>query len=456
MFNKLYMKITAYFLMIIATTLVAVSLLFFFTMGRPMARDVHTMLRNHTRYLENLVRDSAGNGEHMLASLERFSAHYGFGLALFNERRHLVFSSTSLKNENIALHDSMFERMSRDGIFVQSGHFGRPVIYMLPVDLNGKSRVYLYITKHFPENRALTSFFMGLVFIGGLLALAVYPLSKGITRPLIQLTRSLTDISHGEFSDMPETRRTDEIGDLLRVFREMSQSVDRMIHSKKQLLADISHELCSPLARIRVGTELIRDMSRDDKTLRYLEKIENDIVFMDHLILNLSVYSQMNLPGFVLKRCGLEAGELVLHIAGQYQLITARQSITIEQNLSRNLPRVTGDFERLKQVYSNVLDNAIRYTDRGGCIVIGAETGMGNVSFFVEDQGPGVPEDERGKIFDPLYRVDSSRNRDSGGAGLGLAISRKIMELHGGTLTYSRQQGRTRFTFTVPIEPDGI
>lgn len=455
MFSKLYMKMAVYFSGIIATTLVAVSLLFFFTMGRPLAHDIHTMLRNHTRYVGALVKDTAGTSQDMKsvsASVNLYSANYGFDVAIINTNKHPVVLSPGLQEKDITLTPTMFRSMEKKGLFVQKSHFGRPLIYMFPQHLEDGTLVYIYISKHFTENRSFFPFLIGIALLGCFLIAAVYPLSRNITRPLSELSMSLSSISRGEFTDiLPASSRSDEIGQVLTVFRHMSQSVDHMIQSKKQFLADISHELCSPLARIRVGTELIRDASSDEKTHRYLQNIENDICSMDHLIMNLSVYSRLNLPGFTLSLNVFNPLDLINHIVSQYRPTAVKKGVSILNDLPENLPKLTGDFERLIQVFSNLMDNALRYTERGGQIFVGGIVDDKSMAFFVEDSGPGVPEAFCEKIFEPLFRVDTSRNQDSGCSGLGLAISKKIIELHGGLIAYSRHSEMTRFTFRLPL-----
>lgn len=452
MFNRLYITMALYFLGIIITTLLAVTLLVFFTVGKPLAHDIHTMLRSHTRYLAEIVREArppvARNPE-LARSFDRFSGAYGFDVALFDAQHHLINGSPSLDQATLQISETMFVESDSKGIFVQSSHFSRPLIYMLPVALSPTETCYLYISKHFPANTAIVGFLTGLAILGFLLTLAVYPLSKSITRPVTLLTRDLAHMAAGRFDQVPDSRRKDEIGELIRGFRAMSQSVNSMMTSKKQLLADISHELCSPMARIRMGTELIKENATGDKVAKYLNNIDNDIASMDRLIGNLAEFSKMNLPGYALKKERLSPHDLVGGIMDLYQPVTETRGVRLASDVPEKAPLISGDMEQLKQVFCNLTDNALRYTDTGGEIRLGFEEMGHTVCFFVEDQGPGVPESDKEKIFEPLYRVDFSRNRSLGGAGLGLALSRKIMELHGGSLDYSRENGRTRFTFCI-------
>lgn len=452
MFNRLYITMALYFMGIIITTLVAVAFLVFFTVGRPLAHDIHTMLRSHTRYLAEVIKDAnqpISNNPDLTDAFDRFTRAYGFDIALFDSKHLIIGGSSSLYKTTIQVSADMFEKSDQKGIFVQSSHFSRPLIYMLPVTLSSGEPSYLYISKHFPGNKAIFGFLTGLALLGLLLTLAVYPLSKSITRPVTRMTRDLEKIAAGRFEHLPDSNRKDEIGELIRGYRSMSQSLNSMISSKKQLLADISHELCSPMARIRVGTELIKEKASGEKVHKYLTNIENDIASMDRLIGNLAEFSKMNLPGYALKKEPFDPGDLVSMIMSLYQPIMEKRGIRLSRHVSATSSPVYGDVEQLKQVFCNLVDNALRYTGINGDIGLGAGQGDNSVCFFVEDRGPGVPDSDREKIFEPLYRVDFSRNRELGGAGLGLALSRKIMELHKGSLDYSRDAGRTRFTFCI-------
>lgn len=448
MFSRLYHYLALYFVGIITVTLLAVSLLFYFTEGKPLAREVHASFRSHTQYLATLIRDEEArhhNIQALAGDFDRFTAHYHFEIALFNTHRQRIIASSSLEDKSIELSEAMFERMDQAGIFVQSSHFGRPLIYMLPVELKSGKIIYLFITKNFQRTTQPLTFLGGLALIGLLLTLAAYPLSKNITRPLTLLGRDFEKIAAGKFQEVPESARKDEIGRLIRGYRAMSRSVCHMIHSRRQLLSDISHELCSPLGRIRVGIELVKERTGDKASQGYLERIETDIASMDHLIDNLAAFSRMNLPDFSLDKRLIGPRTLVEEIRDLYLPSSAKMNIRLATKIDAGLPDIQGDFERLKRVFTNLMDNALRHTDTQGEICLGAEQQGDALCFFVENQGPGVPESDVEKIFEPFYRVDSSRNRDLGGTGIGLALSRKIVELHGGQLCYTRSQGRTRF-----------
>ncbi|ABW67124.1 histidine kinase [Desulfosudis oleivorans Hxd3] len=452
MSDRLYTRIAINFIMLLAAAMVAVTLWFYITVGRPVARDVHTMLRSHNGFIGSMVETcikSNAPEEDFLNFFQLVSGRLGVETALLNAAGEPILASDALAKKRLELPERWVADVRQKGLFVQSSHSGKPVVYVTPLHGPGNDPLYLYSARHFSTHKHHVAFLAGLLVIGAVLAGAVYPLSKSITRPLSDLTRGLEKMSAGDFNAVPAYARKDEIGTLFRVFREMSLSVDAMIRSSKQLLADISHELCSPLTRIRLGTELLHKHVSGDRAANYLKGIETEIVSMDRLVANMAAYSGMNLPGFTPSMGRISPWRLVAGVHERYLPVAEVQNIHLAADGDRELPEIEGDRELLTQVFVNLLDNAFRHTPAGGTITIGAENAGDRVRFFVSDTGPGVPEADRERIFEPLYRVDPSRNSETGGAGLGLAIARKIVTLHMGDIDCARENGITRFGFRI-------
>ncbi len=313
--------------------------------------------------------------------------------------------------------------------------------------------MYLYTSRQLAGDRHHLAFLAGVLVIFCLLAAAVYPLSRSITRPLSRLTGSLERIAAGDFAAAPDSRRTDEIGRLFDVFREMSRSVHGMIRSSRQLLADMSHELRSPLTRMRLGTELLRQTVSGDKAERHLAGIETEIETLDRLVSSMAAYSRMNLPGFVLSPEPVDPGELAAEAKERYLPLAESRQVELKLALDPDLRQIVADAELLRQVFDNLLDNALVHTRAGGRITIGVRHQGDRACFFVADTGPGVPHEHRERIFEPLYRVDPARNAATGGAGLGLAIARQIVDLHGGKIEYRPGENETGFYFTLNKKP---
>lgn len=452
MTNKLYIRIALHFLILLGTAMVAIMLWFYITVGRSVANDVHTMLRSHAGFINAMV--SAGleqdDPEETCRQLfDLVSGRLKVESALLDHNGQRLIASDALAGKSLQLPAHWLEEIEQNGLFAQSSHFGKQAIYVMPLNATEQKAAYLYTTRPSSRDGHHGAFLVGVLIIGVLLTGAIYPLSKSITRPLSDLTRSLEKISGGNFEAGPVCNRQDEIGTLLRSYREMSRSVDKMIRASKQLLADISHELRSPLTRIRVGTELLRKNVSGEKAERRLQSIDKEIDSLDRLVTSLAAYSSMNLPGFVLSSGPVSPTHLINRLHERYQPISEIKNLDFSVISDKKTALITGDQELLSRVMTNLLDNAFHHTPAGGNITMGARDEGNSVCFFVTDTGPGVPESHRDRIFDPLYRVDPSRNNATGGAGLGLSIARGIVALHGGLINYSRENGVTRFSFYI-------
>ncbi len=456
MTGRLYTRIVLNFLVLIGIGMIAVTLWFYLTVGRTVARDVHAMLRSQTGFIVSLVESRLDDSPPAAACetlLTRISDEMGVETALLKQNGNPLIVSDGLADRSLVPVSTWKPAVKKKGRFVQSGHSGGPVIYVLPVDNPGEAPVYLYTSRKLSGNRHQLAFLGGLLAIGFLLAAAVHPLSRSITRPLSQLTGSLEKIAAGDFAVAPVSRRRDEIGRLFAVFREMSRSVDAMIRSSRQLLADISHELRSPLTRIRMSTELLRGAVVGDKPERYLNGIESEITVLDRLVARMAEFSRMNLPGFVLSAAPVSPADLAARMHEQYLPMADTRQINLSLAVDQNLPDIYGDVDLLARVFGNLLDNAFGNTPAGGRITIGVRDAGRQVCFFVTDTGPGIPAKHRERIFEPLYRVDPARNSETGGAGLGLAIAHKIIDLHQGRIEYRRNNGETGFDFYLDNPP---
>ncbi|MCJ8502214.1 sensor histidine kinase [Desulfatitalea alkaliphila] len=450
MTNKLYTRIALNFLMLIGIGMIAVVLWFYVTVGRTVARDVHAMLQGQTDFIAALVQSRLDGGQaadECAPLLAIISKELGVQTALLNEDGEPLVLSNGLADGSLLPVSDWMADVREKGRFVQSGHFGRAILYVRPVNNDGAAPVYLYAGRVLSGDRHHLAFMGGLLVIGCLLVAAVYPLSRSITRPLSRLTGSLEKIAAGDFEQAPPSRRKDEIGRLFAVFRKMSLSVDEMMRSGRQLLADMSHELRSPLARIRLGTELLHGASTGDKAARFLQVIETEVEALDRLVVRMAAYSRMHLPGFALSAGPVSPAALARHACALYHPMAGARQVTLALAVDGQTPDVQGDFDLLSQVFCNLLDNAFDHTPDGGRITVGARQEGEQICFFVTDTGPGVSAEHRERIFEPLYRVDPARNSESGRAGLGLAIARKIMALHQGEIQYRGNGSDSGFYF---------
>ena len=254
-----------------------------------------------------------------------------------------------------------------------------------------------------------------------------------------------------------QPERKDELGRLEETYTRMAASVKEMMASKKRLLADISHELRSPLGRMEVSAELLTDTCKETENgqgVRQAEMMAAEIRSMTGLVRALSEYARINLPEFRLEFALEAPEELIRDLFSRNLHIMAKRGLTLDLDIPGDLRRIYMDRDRILIVLQNFLDNAMQQSPAGGRIIIGAKTDPSHYQLFVSNPGPGIPPEYGDRIFDPLFRADKSRNRNTGGLGLGLAISRRIVALHGGQIRHTRENKRT--VFSIDLKDDTL
>lgn len=235
------------------------------------------------------------------------------------------------------------------------------------------------------------------------------------------------------------------------VIQDVTES-NRYEELRKEFVANVSHELKSPLTSIRSLTETLLEGALDDaaNNTRFVRLIDEDAARLTRLIDDLLALSQIESQAVPLRLSVVELHPLMESVALSFQSHLARRGIQLRVDVPHELA-VRADPDRLRQVVFNLLDNAIKYNRERGTIVLSAEPREGFVGVTVADTGIGIPEEDLVRVFERFYRVDKARSRELGGTGLGLAIVKHIVEAHGGTVSVTSHvdQG-SRFSFTIP------
>lgn len=272
---------------------------------------------------------------------------------------------------------------------------------------------------------------------GAVLALSVLwwlPFVRGITRAVSQMTRATEQIAEGRFDvNAPQTRR-DELGRLGAAINRMAGRLAGFVAGQKRFLGDVSHELCSPIARIQVALGILEQRA-DAQQKPYVEDLREEVQQMSQLVNELLSFSKAS---FGAQYARLEAVS-VRELIGSAVKRESSEAAPVEINLTEDL-WVKGDAELLRRSLANLIRNAIRHAGQAGPVSVTAARDGETVMLTVADSGPGVPEVDLARIFDPFYRVDASRDRGTGGVGLGLAIVKTCIEACGGTVTCRNRQ----------------
>lgn len=281
------------------------------------------------------------------------------------------------------------------------------------------------------------------------LSLGVYGLLVPMQRKLRAVNYALNKMKTGDMSVRLPVESTDEVGSLASSYNSMSDHIQRLIEAQRELMRAVSHELRTPVARIRFGMEMLADEDDYEYRQQQVEQIDKDIEALNTLIDEIMTYAKLEQG-----TPSLDFEQIVLFEVLD-QVIIETEALKTGKILELQAPplAVVVDAERryLHRVVQNLVGNAVRYCDDRVLISGGLnENGMAYIS--VEDDGPGIPEDERSRVFDAFARLDNSRTRASGGYGLGLSIVSRIAYWFGGTITIdeSPSLGGARFIMTWP------
>ncbi|HOP68821.1 MAG: HAMP domain-containing sensor histidine kinase [Dethiobacteria bacterium] len=301
--------------------------------------------------------------------------------------------------------------------------------------------------------------------LGGLfLAVGIgYTLSRKIASPLEEMSAVAMELSRGNYNVRVNHRSDDEVGRLAETLNFAIDKVSGAMREQQQtlklqreLISDISHEFRAPLTTLQGFLELmLRGKIPEAERERYLEMMHRDTVYLGGLVRDLIDLENLEIRRETLERRPADGEELLAACLENLQLKGVEKGVKLELQVEEKLPLLMVDERRFYQVMINLVENALRFSPRGGTIRVRAHPGEGGVFFYVSDEGPGIPKEEQPFIWNRFYKVDKARSRQETGCGLGLAIVRRIVELHGGWITVESEPGcGTTFTFWLPAAPE--
>jgi signal transduction histidine kinase len=294
---------------------------------------------------------------------------------------------------------------------------------------------------------------LGGAIAAGIALLLVRWLARGMTKPLRDMADAARKMEHGDYRQRVKTASRDEVGELADAFNRMSGELESVERLRRELVANVSHELKTPISALRAHIENLLDgiEAPDPQVLQVmLQQAERLSRLVDQL-LDLSRLESGDVP---LERQVLPLPPLVSRVVSEIDVFRAGRGVRVRNAIPEELPAVWGDPERVHQVLFNLLDNAVRYTPEGGEVVVSASRHNGSCAVEVSDNGPGIPAEHLPRLFERFYRVDTARSRNEGGTGIGLAIARSVVEAHGGRIWAESDPGEgSVFTFELPVAP---
>ena len=293
-------------------------------------------------------------------------------------------------------------------------------------------------------NRALVV--TGLVAAGLALVLSLF-FARSLTGPLREITAAIRLMAGGQLQQRVSIRSRDELGELAEAFNQMSADLAQSNQLRRQMTADIAHDLRTPLTVLTGYLEALRDGVLSPSTERF-EVLHTEAQQLQRLVTDLRTLSLMDAGELDLNRQQVEPGSLLEQVAASYAHQAEAQGVTLRVQHDA-LPSLNVDRERLLQVLGNLVSNALRYTPQGGLVTLEAAPANGYTTLRVTDTGDGINPEHLPHIFERFYRADSAREGES--SGLGLAIARSIVEAHGGSIQAASTPGAgTSFTISLP------
>jgi signal transduction histidine kinase len=289
------------------------------------------------------------------------------------------------------------------------------------------------------------------ILVGGCVAVILtLVFSHSIVSPIDALTKAAQKMEHGDLSQHVDVKSGGEVGQLAKAFNAMADGLQHVEQLRRNMVTDVAHELRTPLSNLRGYLEAMQD-GVVAPTPENIASLHQEVMLLNHLVDDLQELALVEGSQLRLNQQSVQLSDEVNKTISITQPEADMKGINLKANIPPDLPAVSVDPERLKQVLRNLLENSLAYTPEHGNVYIEAHSQNGMVQVSVKDSGIGIAPDHLPYIFERFYRADRSRTRSTGGAGLGLAIVKKIVEAHGGQVSAeSVLEKGTTINFTLP------
>lgn len=335
----------------------------------------------------------------------------------------------------------------------------------VPIGVNEGSIGVVRLALPLSEIRSELRVIYRVVLFGGIVAVFIallvgYFVSRSITRPIVQMTDIAESISKGDFSKKARVRTDDELGALAKSLNKMADELESQLESLKKLnrvrtdfVANVSHELKTPLTSIMGFIETLEDGALYDKENgeRFVSIIKKHTERISSIIDDLLSLSELELGKDRIKKEEFDLKKLVDELLLGFGHMLSVKKHALDADFKGKDFTIRADKDRIEEVFVNLVDNAIKYTNDGGRITVKLTENEEGFLFEIEDTGVGIPEDQLDRVFERFYRVDKTRSRQLGGTGLGLSIVKHIVQLHDGKIDIESNIDKgTKISITLP------
>ena len=376
-------------------------------------------------------------------------------MIVVSENQDTAMLARKLTNTNII--NQIFEGKT---IAIQSGfeeYFTTPVLTVgYPIKIFDTVEYALFIHTPMPQiektiQEVSVMMFKAILMTTILIFILIYLVSRQITKPLKEMGKVAKQISNGDFDKRIAITGEDEIAELARSLNHMASELDKIDANRKAFIANVSHDMRSPLTSISGFVTAILDGTiPPEKQERYLNIVLNEsqrMIKMTNEILELNKLEEGNLP---IKKMEFDIHEMIRDLLDNFEALTKEKEVTVQLILDKKVQKVFADPEKIARVVQNLLDNAFKFVNNKGTIEIETVAKQNKVWVAIKNSGPPIPEEEQHNIWERFYKADLSRGKDKQGMGIGLVIVKEILNQHDETFGITSKEGEmVNFYFSI-------
>ncbi len=449
-YKSIKFRLTVWYLIAIVLPLIAFGAVAYFMLSKNLYRNLDLALQARVAELQNSITVT----DHQISFEEKFNDLV------------LIYDADSVLLQRLGpnVRFSIIEKMVQQALFGQSSFLTTPTtegqgvrLYAAPFNLDSRTRVAIIVGRLTSEIQDMLSIFR-VVIIYSALAIVLLAgvggmfLANRTLQPVDHITDIAREIGEGDLSRRINVQSEDELGRLASTLNGMIARLEEAFQKQRQFAADASHELRTPLAIIQAESSLALDRKRTQAEYRRsLDLVSQEVTYMSGIIGKLLLLARDGAAGEPLNFQEVNVKDLFTELSSDVEALAQEKGVAFNLGPMDNLT-VKGDRFGLRQLFLNILDNAIRYTPSGGTVSSSLVRKNGSALVSISDTGIGIPAEDLPFIFDRFYRVDKARSRTDGGMGLGLAIANSIAKLHGGGIEVESQVGQgSTFHITLPL-----
>lgn len=464
-YRRIDVRLTIWYLLTFLSIIIALFGFLDYRLGRKLIREIDRILVDEAHEIITVILDEPDNVLHQLAELEQGLAnrkYYDMSFRVLDAKGRSLYTTAPLPGFRFP-NDIVLQGDGAETRNMRAHGRGSPFRLCTYYYRGGSAAAYIvqvatYLrdmdkTRENFRHNLIAAFFVSLLFgsLGG------WMLSRQTLQPIGRITETTRRITAANLQErLPVQGTDDELDQLAATINQMLDRLDTSFCKLSQFTADAAHELRTPVAALKGGTEVLLSQQRSEE--EYQEALATNLEqleFLTRLINNLLMLSQADEGKSSLQPEMISLDDLLKDLGDAFFPVAEQKNISLTVDRCETL-RVQGDKIRLKQLFSNLIDNALKYTPSMGEITLALMEENHSAKVVLHDTGIGIPPEDLPFIFDRFYRVDKSRSRESGGTGLGLSICQWIVQAHQGTIRVESQPDKgTTITVMLPLIPIG-